>query len=318
MAGSSANLSQLEPAWQERQPNRCAPMSHGRASPRHRRRKSDYFGAVRRSGAPPVEAPQQDANEWVMCRDDATGAAYYANRRSFEVSWTPPGGNSSQATAASYAATPVVDALKTNRRDDAAAATPPPPPRRAADASWIGRGAPLAKAASEAVPARPTPDPVNARQGAVAAVIAARRDAVAAAPEPVAARRCAVAAATQEPAATRPEATAASEAAAAAPGPAAAAAAPTTPTTPEAAPKGRRVADLIAALAEVSARLEPTATPPEPRPRSRTPVPSPPVRRVVAWSRDRPAPRKRALLTPRGAPTRRGLALLAAARQCGP
>ena len=29
-------------------------------------------------------------DEWVRCHDAATGASYYANRRSFEVSWTPP------------------------------------------------------------------------------------------------------------------------------------------------------------------------------------------------------------------------------------
>ena len=67
-------------------------MSHGRAQPRHRRRKSDFFGspAKQHIDAPPVAAPEAADDEWVRCHDAATGASYYANRRSFEVSWTPP------------------------------------------------------------------------------------------------------------------------------------------------------------------------------------------------------------------------------------
>ena len=82
-----------------------ASMSHGRAQPRHRRRKSDFFGspAKQRIDAPPVAAPEAADDEWVRCHDAATGASYYANRRSFEVSWTPP-----PAVAASAPAPPPV------------------------------------------------------------------------------------------------------------------------------------------------------------------------------------------------------------------
>ena len=138
-------------------------MSHGRAQPRHRRRKSDFFGSPAKQSidAPPPAAPEAADDEWVRCHDAATGASYYANRRSFEVSWTPP-----PAVAASAPAPPpVVVTAKAS-----VAAPPPARARRAADAAWIGRGgAALAKATREAptpafatpvvAPSPPTPEP---------------------------------------------------------------------------------------------------------------------------------------------------------------
>ena len=110
----------------------------------------------RRSEAPPVAAPEAADDEWVRCHDAATGASYYANRRSFEVSWTPP-----PAVAASAPAPPpVVVTAKAS-----VAAPPPARARRAADAAWIGRGgAALAKATREAptpvvAPPPPAPEP---------------------------------------------------------------------------------------------------------------------------------------------------------------
>ena len=136
-----------------------ASMSHGRAQPRHRRRKSDFFGSPAKQSidAPPVAAPEAADDEWVRCHDAATGASYYANRRSFEVSWTPP-----PAVAASAPAPPPVVVAA----EASVAAPPPARARRAADAAWIGRGgAALAKATREAPtpvvapPPPPVPEP---------------------------------------------------------------------------------------------------------------------------------------------------------------
>ena len=143
-------------------------MSHGRAQPRHRRRKSDFFGspAKQHIDAPPVAAPEAADDEWVRCHDAATGASYYANRRSFEVSWTPP----PAAVSPPPSRTPQVVAA-----EESVVAPPPARARRAADAAWIGRGAAaLAKATREAPtpvvappsppvpepPSPPTPEPV--------------------------------------------------------------------------------------------------------------------------------------------------------------
>ena len=297
-------------------------MSHGRAQPRHRRRKSDFFGspAKRSIDAPPVAAPEAVDDEWVRCHDAATGASYYANRRSFEVSWTPP--------AAVPAPSPPVVAAEAS-----VAAPPPARARRAADAAWIGRGtAALAKATREAptpafatpvvapspptpepptppVPEAPptppdapsTPEPAESLYEEEFVVVDERTDSgtegsgasyevfeeieeVVVAPEPSA--PLTPKAATPEPAAEAPAAPAEPT-----PEPSPS---PPEPAPPRAAPPARRktAQELLAALAEVSERLAPYA---------------------AAFA---PAPKKRALLDARGAPTRRGRALLAAARRC--
>ena len=321
-------------------------MSHGRAQPRHRRRKSDFFGspAKQRSDAPPVAAPEAVDDEWVRCHDAATGASYYANRRSFEVSWTPP-----PAVAASAPAPPpVVVTAKAS-----VAAPPPARARRAADAAWIGRGtAALAKATREAptpafatpvvapspptpepptppVPEAPptppdapsTPEPAESLYEEEFVVVDERTDSgtegsgasyevfeeieeVVVAPEPSA--PLTPKAATPEPAAEAPAAPAEptpepqadptpEPSAEPTPSPLTPKPSPPAPAPPCAAPPARRktAQELLAALAEVSERLAPYAAAFAP-----------------------PAPRKRALLDPRGAPTRRGRALLAAARRC--
>ena len=298
-------------------------MSHGRAQPRHRRRKSDFFGspAKRSIDAPPVAAPEAVDDEWVRCHDAATGASYYANRRSFEVSWTPP--------AAVPAPSPPVVAAEAS-----VAAPPPARARRAADAAWIGRGtAALAKATREAptpvvapppppVPepssppspptpeTPPTPEPDDEPSYEEFVVVDERTDSgteegsgasyeefeeieeVVVAPEPSA--PLTPKAATPEPAAEAPAAPAEPT-----PEPQADPTPEPSPSPPEpapapAAPPARRktAQELLAALAEVSERLAPYA---------------------AAFA---PAPKKRALLDARGAPTRRGRALLAAARRC--
>jgi hypothetical protein len=296
-------------------------MSHGRAQPRHRRRKSDFFGspAKRSIDAPPVAAPEAVDDEWVRCHDAATGASYYANRRSFEVSWTPP--------AAVPAPSPPVVAAEAS-----VAAPPPARARRAADAAWIGRGtAALAKATREAptpvvapppppVPeppsppspptpeTPPTPEPDDEPSYEEFVVVDERTDSgtegsdsyeefeeleeVVAEPEPSA--PLTPEAATPEPAAEAPAAPAEPT-----PEPQADPTPEPSPSPPEpapapAAPPARRktAQELLAALAEVSERLAPYA---------------------AAFA---PAPKKRALLDARGAPTRRGRALLAAARRC--
>jgi len=306
-------------AWQKGQP-KIASMSHGRAQPRHRRRKNDFFGspAKQHIDAPPAAAPEAVDDEWVKCHDAATGASYYANRRSFEVSWTPP-------PAAVSPPAPVVAA------EASVAAPTPVRARRAADAAWIGRGtAALAKAALEAatpvaapppppvpeppspptpepppvpeapplVPeASPTPEPAESLYEEEFVVVDERTDSgtdeggsdsyeefeeieeVVVAPEPAAEAPAAPAEPTPEPQADpTPE-----------PSPS-----PPEPAPARAAPPARRktAQELLAALTEVSERLAPYA---------------------AAFA---PAPRKGALLGPRGAPTRRGRALLAAARRC--
>ena len=305
-------------------------MSHGRAQPRHRRRKSDFFGspAKQHIDAPPVAAPEAADDEWVRCHDAATGASYYANRRSFEVSWTPPSRTPPPATAVSAPAPspPVVAAA------ESVAAPPPVRARRAADAAWIGRGtAALAKATREAptpvvappsppvpeppspptpeppppVPeapplvleAPPTPEPAESLYEEEFVVVDERTDSgtdeasgasyeefeeieeVVVAPEPAAEAPAAPAEPTPEPQADptpEPE-----------PSPPEPAPAPTAPPA-----RRKTTQELLAALAEVSERLAPYA---------------------AAFA---PAPQKRALLDARGAPTRRGRALLAAARRC--
>ena len=307
-------------------------MSHGRAQPRHRRRKSDFFGspAKRSIDAPPVAAPEAVDDEWVRCHDAATGASYYANRRSFEVSWTPP--------AAVPAPSPPVVAAEAS-----VAAPPPARARRAADAAWIGRGgAALVKATREAptpafatpvvAPSPPTPEPptppvpeapptppdapstpepaeslyeeefvvVDERtdsgteegSGASYEEFEELEEVVVVAPEPRAPPT--PEAATPEPAAEAPAAPAEPT-----PEPQADPTPEPSPSPPEpapapAAPPARRktAQELLAALAEVSERLAPYA---------------------AAFA---PAPKKRALLDASGAPTRRGRALLAAARRC--
>ncbi|CAH0375723.1 unnamed protein product [Pelagomonas calceolata] len=288
-------------------------MSHGRAQPRHRRRKSDFFGspAKQTSAAPPVAVPEAADDEWVRCHDAATGASYYANRRSFEVSWTPP-------TAAVSPPPPAA-------AEASVAAPPPARARRGADAAWIGRGgAALAKATHEAPtpvvappsppapepPSPPTPEPppppepddepsyeefvvVDERtdsgteegSGASYEEFEELEEVVVVAPEPRA--PLTPEAATPEPAAEAP-------AAPAEPTPEPSPSPPEPAPTTHAAPPARRktAQELLAALAEVSERLAPYA---------------------AAFA---PAPRKHALLDVRGAPTRRGRALLAAARRC--
>ena len=293
-------------------------MSHGRAQPRHRRRKSDFFGSPAKQSidAPPAAAPQAVAvapeaadDDWVRCHDAATGASYYANRRSFEVSWTPP----TAAVSPPPSRTPPAAASA-----PAPAPSPPARARRAADAAWIGRGtAALAKATREAPApviapppppapeppspatpeppppepeAPPTPEPDAEPPYEEFVVVDERTDSgtdeggsdsyeefeeieeVVVAPEPAAEAPAAPAEPTPEPQADpTPE-----------------------PSPPPAAPPARRrtAQELLAALAEVSERLAPYA---------------------AAFA---PAPRKHALLDARGAPTRRGRALLAAARRC--
>ena len=302
-------------------------MSHGRAQPRHRRRKSDFFGSPAKQSidappaaapevAPPQAAPEAAADDWVKCHDAATGASYYANRRSFEVSWTPP-------TAAVSPPPPAA-------AEASVAAPPPARARRAADAAWIGRGtAALAKATREAPtpvvappsppvpepPSPPTPEPVPEPPPPLVpeapptpepddeppyeefVVVDERTDSgtdeggsdsyeefeeieeVVVAPEPAAEAPAAPAEPTPEPQADpTPE-----------PSPP-----PPEPAPAPAAPPARRktAQELLAALTEVSERLAPYA---------------------AAFA---PAPRKRSLLDARGAPTRRGRALLAAARRC--
>ena len=308
-------------------------MSHGRAQPRHRRRKSDFFGSpAKQTTAPEVAAPEAADDEWVRCHDAATGASYYANRRSFEVSWTPP-----PAVAASAPAPPpVVVTAKAS-----VAAPPPARARRAADAAWIGRGtAALAKATREAptpvvappvvAPSPPTPEPptppvpeapptppdapstpepaeslyeefvvVDERtdsgteEGSGASYeVFEEIEEVVVAPEPSA--PLTPKAATPEPAAEAPAAPAEPTPEPQADPTPEPSPSPPEPAPPRAAPPARRktAQELLAALAEVSERLAPYA---------------------AAFA---PAPRKRALLDPRGAPTRRGRALLAAARRC--
>ena len=354
-------------------------MSHGRAQPRHRRRKSDFFGSPAKQSidAPPVAAPEAVDDEWVRCHDAATGASYYANRRSFEVSWTPPTAAVSPPAAAASAPAPPPPVVAA---EASVAAPPPARPRRAADAAWIGRGATaLAKATLEAPtpvvapppppapepPSPPTPEPVSepsppepeapptpepddepsyeefvvvdertdsgTEEGSGASyeefeeveevdvapepsapptpepaeslyeeefvVVDERTDSgtdeggsdsyeefeeieeVVVAPEPAAEAPAAPAEPTPEP---QPDPTPEPS-----PSPPEPAPAPTAP------PARRKTAqELLAALAEVSERLAPYA---------------------AAFA---PAPRKGGLLGPRGAPTRRGRALLAAARRC--
>ncbi len=311
-------------------------MSHGRAQPRHRRRKSDFFGSPAKQSidAPPVAAPEAVDDEWVRCHDAATGASYYANRRSFEVSWTPPSRTPPPATAVSAPAPspPVVAAA------ESVAAPPPVRARRAADAAWIGRGtAALAKATREAPtpvvapppppvpepPSPPTPEPVpepppppepDAEPPYEEFVVVDERtdsgtdegsgasyeefeeiEEVVVAPEPSA--PLTPKAATPEPAAEAPAAPAEPT-----PEPRADPTPEPSPSPPEpapapAAPPARRktAQELLAALAEVSERLA------EP---------------LARWQGISAAARPRALLDPRGAPTRRGRALLAAARRC--
>jgi len=335
-------------------------MSHGRAQPRHRRRKSDFFGspAKQTSDAPPVAAPEGAApqavdDEWVRCHDAATGANYYANRRSFEVSWTPP----PAAAVSAPAPSPPVVAVEAS-----VAAPPPPRARRAADAAWIGRGtAALAKATREAptpvvappsppvpeppspptpeppppapeapplVPeAPPTPEPDDEPSYEEFVVVDERTDSgtdeggsdsyeefeeieeVVVAPEPSAPPT--PKAATPEPAAEAPAAPAGpAPEPQADPTPEPSAESTPSPPTPEpsplppapapttrAAPPARRktAQELLAALAEVSERLA------EP---------------LARWQGISAAARPRALLDAHGAPTRRGRALLAAARRC--
>ena len=265
---------------------KIAPMSHGRAQPRHRRRKSDFFGSPAKQSidAPPVAAPEAVDDEWVRCHDAATGASYYANRRSFEVSWTPP-----PATVSPRAAAPLPKPA-TAEENSAVVAAPPVRARRAADAAWIGRGtAALAKATREAPapvvapppppvpepPSPPTPEPPSPPEPddepsyEEFVVVDERTDS-----------------GTDEGSgASYEEFEEIEEVVVAPPAPA--------PTTRAAPPARRKTAqELLAALAEVSERLAPYA---------------------AAFA---PAPRKRALLDARGAPTRRGRALLAAARRC--
>ena len=320
-------------------------MSHGRAQPRHRRRKSDFFGspAKQTSAASPVAAPEAVDDEWVRCHDAATGASYYANRRSFEVSWTPPPSRTPSVTAPTPP--PVVGA------GASVAAPPPARARRAADAAWIGRGtAALAKAAREAptpvvappsppVPeppspptpeptpeppppwpeAPPTPEPAESLYEEEFVVVDERTDSGtdegASYEEFEEIEEVVVA---DDALDTLPDAAPSPPPVAAPiePGPAPGSAPPTTlgsvegdgdaamadtpaavppePAPAPAAPPARRktAQELLAALVEVSERLAPYA---------------------AAFA---PAPRKGALLGPRGAPTRRGRALLAAARRC--
>ena len=310
-------------------------MSHGRAQPRHRRRKSDFFGSPakqRIDAAAPVPAPEVAApqaveagapqaadDEWVRCHDAATGASYYANRRSFEVSWTPP----------PAAPSPPVVAVEAS-----VAAPPPPRARRAADAAWIGRGgAALAEATREArapvvaPPSPPTPEPPSPPTPEPPpppepddeppyeefVVVDERTDSgteegsgasyedfeeieeVVVAPEPRA--PLAPEAATPEPAAEAPAAPAEPTPEPQADPTPEPSPSPPEPAPPRAAPPARRktAQELLAALAEVSERLAPYAAAFAPAPRKRA---------------------KRELLDPRGAPTRRGRALLAAARRC--
>ena len=302
-------------------------MSHGRAQPRHRRRKSDFFGSPAKQSidTPPVAAPEAAADDWVRCHDAATGASYYANRRSFEVSWTPPPATVSPPP--SRTPPPVVAAA------ESVAAPPPARARRAADAAWIGRGtAALAKAAREArapvvappppppvpepqspptpgppplVPeAPPTPEPAESLYEEEFVVDDERTDSgtdegsgasyevfeeveeIVVAPEPKAA--------TPEPAAEAPAAPAEPTPEPQADPTPEPSPSPPEPAPPRALPPARRktAQELLAALTEVSERLAPYA---------------------AAFA---PAPRKRSLLDARGAPTRRGRALLAAARRC--
>ncbi len=308
-------------------------MSHGRAQPRHSRRTRDFFGspAKQRSDAPPV-APEAVDDEWVRCHDAATGASYYANRRSFEVSWTPP-----PAVAMSAPAPPPVVVTA----EASVAAPPPARAGRAAAAAWMGRGgAALAKATREAptpafatpvvapspptpepptppVPEAPptppdapsTPEPAESLYEEEFVVVDERTDSgtegsgasyevfeeieeVVVAPEPSA--PLTPKAATPEPAAEAPAAPAEPTPEPQADPTPEPSPSPPEPAPPRAAPPARRktAQELLAALAEVSERLAPYA---------------------AAFA---PAPRKRALLDPRGAPTRRGRALLAAARRC--
>ena len=317
-------------AWQKGQP-KIASMSHGRAQPRHRRRKSDFFGSPAKQSidAPPVAAPEAADDEWVRCHDAATGASYYANRRSFEVSWTPPPRTPPAAASAPAPSPPVVAA------EASVAAPPPARARRAADAAWIGRGtAALAKATREAptpvvappppIPepspptpeppppepeAPPTPEPAESLYEEEFVVVDERTDSgtegsgasyeefeeieeMVLAPEPSAPRT--PKAATPEPAAEAPAAPAEpTPEPSAEPTPEPSPPPPEPAPAPTAPPARRKTAQvLLAALAEVSERLAPYA---------------------AAFAS---APRKKALLDARGAPTRRGRALLAAARRC--
>ena len=290
---------------------KIASMSHGRAQPRHRRRKSDFFGspAKQHIDAPPVAAPEAADDEWVRCHDAATGASYYANRRSFEVSWTPP----PAAVSPPPSRTPQVVAA-----EESVVAPPPARARRAADAAWIGRGAAaLAKATREAPtpvvappsppvpepPSPPTPEPVpepstpepdDEPSYEEFVVVDERTDSgteegsgasyeefeeveeVVVAPEPAAEAPAAPVEPTPEPRADP---------------------SPLGPAPASTAPPARRktARELLAALAEVSERLA------EP---------------LARWQGISAAAQPRALLGPRGAPTRRGRALLAAARRC--
>jgi len=320
----------------KRQP-KIASMSHGRAQPRHRRRKSDFFGSPAKQSidAPPAAAPQAVDDEWVQCHDAATGASYYANRRSFEVSWTPPPSRTPPLAAAASAPAPAPPVVAA---EESVAAPPPPRARRAADAAWIGRGgAALARATREApapvvapppppvpeppspptpepIPEPPPPEPDDEPPYEEFVVVDERTDSgtegsasytyeefeeieevVVAPPEPSAPPT--PKAATPEPAAEAPAAPAeptpepqADPTPEPSPSPPAPAPAPTAP------PARRRTAqELLAALAEVSERLA------EP---------------LARWQGISAAARPRALLDARGAPTRRGRALLAAARRC--
>ena len=299
-------------------------MSHGRAQPRHRRRKSDFFGSPAKQSidAPPVAAPEAVDDEWVRCHDAATGASYYANRRSFEVSWTPP---PAVAASAPAPAPPVFAA------EASVAAPPPARARRAADAHWIGRGgAALAKATREArtpvvapppppvpePPSPPTPEPVpepppppepddeppyeefvvvdertdsGTEEGSGASYEEFEElEEVVVAPEPSAPPTPEVA--TPEPAAEAPAAPAEPTPEPQVDPTPEPSPSPPEPAPPRAAPPARRktAQELLAALTASLERLAPTAAPPRPR----------------------------ALLDARGAPTRRGRALLAAARRC--
>ena len=341
-------------AWQKGQP-KIASMSHGRAQPRHRRRKSDFFGSPAKQSidAPPAAAPEAAAPEaadddWVRCHDAATGASYYANRRSFEVSWTPPPSRMPPPAPASAPAPPppVVAAA------ESVAAPPPARARRAADAAWIGRGtAALAKAAREVrapvvapvseppspptpepvpepppplVPeAPPTPEPAESLYEEEFVVVDERTDSgtegsgasyeefeeieeVVVADDaldrlPDAAPRPPPVAAPIEPGPAPGSAPPTTLGSVEGDGDAAMAdtpaAVPPEPAPAPTAPPARRktAQELLAALAEVSERLA------EP---------------LARWQGISAAARPRAPLDARGAPTRRGRALLAAARRC--
>ena len=104
--------------------------------------------------APPVAAPQAADDEWVKCHDAATGASYYANRRSFEVSWTPPPAPDAAAGAG----------VAARRRQWSPPRSRWPPRRRHA------RGAPPTRPGSAAAPRRwPRLRPARSRRPSFAA-----------------------------------------------------------------------------------------------------------------------------------------------------